>query len=180
MLALPLSAADPVNFQFEDQFEAKPELKALRGKVVILVYGDRKASDECRTLGEKLHVSFHPTAKDLKPGQARQQPATDLPKVAAGKSPGVVVQAVACCGKMPALVKPLLRGQLVKASPEVPVWLDFNETMTTHFGLTTGQANVAVFDCEGRYRHRVSGTPTAAQMKELLQTVQNLRAEGVK
>ena len=118
LFAAPLMAADvkPVDLTFEDQFEAKQELKDLRGIVVVLVYGDRKASDECRKLGEELHVATHPTAKDLSPAKARLEPALELPNLPAGKhSPGVLIQAVACCGKMPMIARPLLRGQLAKS-----------------------------------------------------------------
>ena len=52
--------------------------------------------------------------------------------------------------------------------------------MTTDFGMTTGQANVAVFDVQGRYRHNISGMPTAKQREELLTMIQTLRLEGVK
>lgn len=181
LLAVPAFAeSKPVEFAFEDQFETKQSMKDYRGIVVVLVYGDRKASDECRKLGEQLHVATHPTAKDLTPAKARLAAEADLAVPAGKTAPGTMVQAVACCGKMPGAVKPILRNQLAKASPDVPVWLDYDETMPTHFGITTGQANVLVFDVEGRYRLGVSGTPNAKKVNEILKLVQDLRAEGIK
>lgn len=178
MFALPLAATEPVNLAFEDQFNAKPELKSAKGRVVVLVYGDRKASDACRELGERLHLTFHPTAKGLPPAKARLEPAAAPPNLAPGKqAPGLLVQAVACCGKMPATLRPLFRTQIAKASPDVPVWLDFNETMVTHFGLTTGEANIAVFDAEGRFRNVHTGVRDA-DLPELVRTIQNLRTEA--
>lgn len=177
LLLLSLAAAEPVEICFEDQFEAKQELKAQRGKVVVLVYGDRAASDACRTLGEELHVHFHPTAKGLTGGKARQQPAAEVPGMTA---PGVLIQAVACCGKMPRVLRPVLQTQIAKASPDVPVWLDFDQTMTSHFGLTTGQTNVALFDAAGRYRHKINGTLTPRQVEDLIRQIHNLRVEAAK
>lgn len=145
------TAAEPLELKFEDQFDAKVEMKSARGKVLVLVYGDRKASDECRKLGEKLHGSV------------------------GGKQ--VQIQAVAYCGKMPKALRPLLRSQIAKVSPEIPVWLDFEETMVTSFGITTGQANVAVFDRDGRYRHLVNGTLDQKKLDELTGLIGKLRDE---
>jgi hypothetical protein len=180
MMSLIASEAKPVELSFEDQFEAKQELKSQRGKVVVLIYGDRKASDACKSLGEQLHVAFHPTAKGLSPAKSRLQPVTALPNAAPGQSPGVLVQAVACCGKMPALVRPVLKSQIAKASPDVPVWLDFEQEMVTRFGMTTGEANAVVFDVQGRYRHAMQGTPDAKTLQKLAETIQSLRVESVK
>ena len=181
LLAVPALADDkPVEFVFEDQFETKQQMKDLHGIVVVLVYGDRKASDECKTLGAQIHLTFHPDAKDLPPAKAKLVKATELPNLPAGKqSPGVVVQPVACCDTMPAAMRPVLRHMLAKAAPDVPVWLDFDGTMTQHFGLTAGQANITVFDVEGRYRHGISGTPDAKKLSELQEIIQKLRLEGV-
>jgi hypothetical protein len=182
LLAGAASAAEkPVNLVFEDQFEKLPDIASQKGAVLVLVYGDSKAVTECRTWGENLHLAFHPGAKGLEPVKARQQPVAALPNLPAGKtSPAVTVQAVACCGKMPTIARPLLREQLKKASPELPIWLDFNTTMVQHFGMTTGQVNVAVFDVEGRFRKVVNGTQDAKQQVELVDTIQALRTEAVK
>ena len=51
----------PVELNLEDQFGRKQDIAALRGAVAVLVYGDRRATDACRELGERLHVAFHPT-----------------------------------------------------------------------------------------------------------------------
>ncbi len=152
LLVSTAQAAEPLNLSFEDQFDAKVEMKAARGKVLVLVYGDRKASDDCRKLGEQLHTVYGAEA--------------------------VRIQAVACCGKLPKLMQPLLKSQIAKVSPKLPVWLDFNETMVTNFGMTTGQTNVAVFDREGRYRHLVIGTLDRKKLDDLTSAISKLRVEG--
>ena len=175
MLAAP---PQPVNLAFEDQFDRKPDLASVRGGVVVLVYGDRKGMDACKKLGEELHVTFHPAAKGLTPAKAREQAV--VPLAGAKASPDVSVIPVACCGKIPSLVRPILRGQFKKGAPEVPVWLDFDETMVKHFGMTEAAPNVAVFDALGQFRHKSHGKPGEKETAALIQLIQNLRGEAAK
>jgi len=180
----PTSGSEPkeakaVELILEDQFSRRQDLASYRGDVVVLVYGDRKANDECRVLGEKLHVLFHPTAAGLTPAKARSAPVATLPGVAEGKrSPDAVVLPVAAAGSVPGVVKDLIRSSVKKASPDVPVWLDFTGTMEKQFTLKAGQPNVVVFDGLGKLRLRINGTPDQAALDKLLQTIQNLRAEA--
>jgi hypothetical protein len=172
-------AARPVELVLEDQFERRQELAAHRGEVVVLVYGDRRAVDECREFGEKLHVLFHPTAAGRPPAEARKAPVAPLQGVAAGmRSPDVVVLPVAAAGEVPGVVRNVIRTQIAKASPDVPVWLDFTGVMEKEFGLRAGQPNLAVFDAAGRLRLKVNGAPDQATLDRLVQTIQNLRAEA--
>ena len=176
VLAQKPDAGKPVELGFEDQFEHKNTLADLRGRVVILVYGDRKGTEASRELGEKLHVLIHPTAVGATPAKARLAP---LNGVAAGKpSPDVVVQAVACAGSVPSPVRALIRSGLKKDAADTPVWLDFGTTMADKFGLREGQPNLVVFDADGRLRLKVNGAPDRATFDKLLQTAQNLRAEA--
>ncbi len=173
-------AAKPVELVLEDQFERRHDLAAFRGEVVVLVYGDRRGTDACREFGEKLHVLFHPSAAGLKPADARKAPVAALQGVAPGKrSPDVVVVPVAAAGTVPGVIKNLIRTQVAKASPDVPVWLDFTGTMEKQFGLRAGEPNVTVFDAAGRLRLKVNGSPDQRTLDKLVQTIQNLRAEAV-
>ncbi len=173
--------AKPVELAFEDQFGTTREVKSLRSNVAVLIYGDRRATDACRSLGESLHVAFHPTAKGLSPEKARQAPVVALPNLAPGKaSPGVAVVPIACTGKIPGVVKTVLQGQFKSASPVVPVWLDCEDTMVNTFGMTTGQPNLIVLDAAGRARHILNGTPDRDAIQKVAQIIQDLRAEAVK
>ena len=179
ILAQKPDAGKPVELGFEDQFEHKNTLADLRGRVVILVYGDRKGTEASRELGEKLHVLFHPTAAGATPAKARVAPVAPLDGVAAGKpSPDVVVQAVACTGSVPGPVRALIRSGLKKDAADTPVWLDFGTVMADKFGLREGQPNLVVFDADGRLRLKVNGAPDRTTFDKLLQTAQNLRAEA--
>jgi hypothetical protein len=177
--AQPPAAAKPAELVLEDQFERRHDLAAYRGEVVVLVYGDRKGTDTCREFGEKLHVLFHPAAAGQPPAKARTAPVAALQGVPAGRrSPDVVVVPVAAAGNVPAVVRDLIRTQVAKASPEVPVWLDFSGVMEKEYGLRPGQPNLAVFDAAGRLRLKVNGTPDQPTVDKLVQTIQNLRAEA--
>ena len=94
----------PVSLVLEDQFERKADLADLHGAVVILVYGDKKATDVCRKVGESLHVCWHPDAKGQPAAKARSAPVVPLENLKPGQiSTNVVVVPVACCGKVPGL-----------------------------------------------------------------------------
>ncbi len=175
-------AADPpkVNdLALEDQFEAKNSVADHKGKVLILVYGDRDGIEASRELGTKLHVMFHPTADGKTPKEAKLAPVAALEGVEKGKaSPDVAVVPVACCGKVPGAIQGLIRVGLKKDASDTPVWLDFGTTMKDKFGLAAKEPNLVVIDAEGRLRLKVNGTPDKETMKKVLQTAQNLRAEA--
>jgi len=176
-----VKAADAkvVDLILEDQFSRRQDLAANRGDVVVLVYGDRRANEACREYGEKLQTLFHPTAAGLQPAKARLAPVVPLLGVpAANRSPDAVIIPVAVAGSVPNLVKDLIRTQIKKASPDVPVWLDFTGKMEKDFDLKSGQVNVAVFDSMGRFRFKVNGTLDKETGERLLQVIQNLRAEA--
>ena len=184
----PLSGQPPaapapkaVELVLEDQFERKADLADLRGNVVVLVFGDRKGTDACRTLGEQLHVCWHPTAKGLPPAKARAAPVVPLEGLRPGQaSPNVIVVPVACCGKVPAAVRPSIRNGVAKGSPDVVVWIDFADAMKGLFGLTAGETNVVVIDTTGVARLKFNGVIDQPKMDNLVKTVQALRAEAVR
>lgn len=181
--AQPPTAPAPkaVELVLEDQFERKADLADLRGSVVILVYGDRKGTDACRTLGEQLHVCWHPSAKDQPPAKAQTAPVVPLDGLKPGQvSPNVIVVPVACCGKVPAAVRPAIRNGVAKGSPDVVVWLDYADTMKGMFGLTAGETNVVVIDAAGVPRLKLNGVIDQPTMDKLVKAVQGLRVEAVR
>jgi hypothetical protein len=170
-----------VELVLEDQFERKADLSTLRGNVVILVYGDKHATDLCRTVGESLHTCWHPAAKGQPPAKAQTAPVVPLENLKPGQqSTNVVVVPVACCGKVPGPIQGLIRNQIAKGSPEVVVWLDFADTLKGMYGLTAGEPNVLVFDVSGRLKMKINGTPDQPTMDRLVKAVQGLRYDGVK
>lgn len=180
VLVLGLSQVVTPEIAMPDQFEARQEVKQYRGDVVVLIYGDRKSADVNKSLGEQIHVAFHPTAKGLTPAEARKTPVRGIPDAPAGaKIPNVHAIPVACVGKVPPLVQKIVRNQIKKGSPEVPVWLDFDDTMKGQFQLKPGVPNVVVLDAQGRYRYAAAGAPTQDGTTKLLDVIEALRREAV-
>jgi hypothetical protein len=179
LFAGPLQAQKaPPAIAMEDQFERPHDVADLRGDVVVLVYGDRKSADANKKLGENLHVTFHPTAKGLAPAEAQKAPVRPLADQPAGaKSVDVHAVAVASVGKVPALVRVVIRKSIRGGSPDVPVWLDFDDQLKRQFGLVAGVPNVVVLDRNGYARYVASGELTAEQMKKLVDSIEGLRAE---
>jgi len=174
-------APQPITLALEDQFDRKANLADLRGSVVILVFGDRKGSDACRTLGEQLHVCWHPGAKDQPPAKAQAAAVVPLEGLKPGQtSPNVIVVPVACCGKVPAAIRSAISKQIAKNSPDVVVWLDYTNAMKDMFGLTAGETNVVVIDATGVPRMKLNGTIDQPTMDKLVKTVQMLRYEAVR
>jgi predicted transcriptional regulator len=175
-------AADPPkvsDLALEDQFEAKNSVADHKGKVLILVYGDRSGLEASRELGTQLHVLFHPTAEGKTAKEAKAAPVVALDGVAKGTaSPDVAVVPVACCGKVPGAVQGFIRGALKKDAADTPVWMDFANVMKDKFGLTEGEPNLVVIDALGRLRLKVNGKPDKETLQKVLQTTQNLRAEA--
>lgn len=164
----------------EDQFEQVHDVKQHRGHVVVLIYGDRKSAEANRKVGEQIHVAFHPSAKGQPAAQARRAPVKPVEGAAAGTaSPDVLAVPVALIGKVPPLVRKLIRTQIKNGSPEVPVWLDFNDTMKAMFPFKPGVPNVIVLDTAGRYRYAAAGTPTTEGMQRLFATIEALRKEAL-
>lgn len=181
---LPLGAQPPapkVDLALEDQFERKTDLTDLRGNVVVLVFGDRKGNEACRALGEQLHVCWHPDAKGQPPLKAQAARVAPLDGLKPGQaSPNVVVVPVACCGKVPAAVRPAISKGVAKGAPDTVVWLDFADKMKDTFGVAAGETNVAVIDAAGRLRLKINGTLDQGAMDKLVKTVQAVRYEAVK
>jgi hypothetical protein len=162
----------------EDQFGRPQDVAVYRGHVVVLIFGDRNSADANKKLGEWLHVQFHPGAQGLSPLKARRVPVRPLPGQAPGRpSPDVLAIPVACVGKVPGLVQTVIKAQLCRASPDVPVWVDFQGTMKKQFGLVPEVPNVAVLDTAGRLRYAGSGRLTNEQLEQLLAAIEGLRKE---
>ena len=168
-----------IELALSDQFEQLQNLNNHRGHVTVLLYGDRTGMPANRELGEKLHTEFHPQAKGMTPVEARKVPPRPLANLPADKvSPNVYVLPVACIGQVPKLVQTIIRNQIKKGSPDVPVWLDFEDRMKTTFGLTASVPNIVVIDAWGRMRFRAAGPLDAATYQRLTQVIEYLRQEA--
>ncbi len=174
----PPTPLPPLNL--EDQYERPRHLSGYSGHVVVLVFGDRHSADANKRLGEQLHVHFHPTAQNLPPEKALSAPVLPLEGVPPGTpAPDVVALPIACVGNVPGLVRVLIRFQIRKASPYLPVWLDFDDRLKTLFGLAPGVPNVAIVDAGGRLRCTFSGPVSNEVLAQMISAITALRREAV-
>jgi len=185
LLPAPGPAAAPPAFPIpliamEDQLESPHNVSALRGAVVVLIYGDRRSADANKQLGEALHVHFHPSARGHPLEQARQAPVRPLPELSAGQpSPDVLTIPVAAIGPVPGLVRTMIRRQFKFASPQMAVWLDFEDQMRRQFGLKAGVPNLVILDTQGRLRYSGSGPFSREQIEKLVEAIDACRREAV-
>lgn len=165
--------------RFEDQFERAHRLDGYPGDVLVLIYGDRQSAESNRKLGETLHLSFHPGAGALPPSRAREAPPLPIAGLPAGKRcPDVHAVPVAVVGKVPSLVRTILRGEFRKASPDCPVWLDCDDTMRQAFGMAAGVPNLVVIDSRSRVRMAAGGRLGPGHVQELVDGIEALRLEA--
>lgn len=160
-----------------DQFERPCDLSQHAGSVVVLVYSDRKGTRPSRELGEWLHVTYHPTATHLPPDKGQFAPVR--PYSASELGPEVRVIPVACTGKVPQPLQALLRQQFRKGSPDVPVWLDFDDTLKSRYGLREGEPNLLVFDGRGELRFQTAGSQSPEGLQQIISEIDALRREIV-
>lgn len=177
-LLLAQQAAVP-DVAMKDQFDKPHDVKDHRGDVVVLIYGDKGSAEANSALGGALHVHYHPSAKGQSPADARKAPVKPVPGAPNGaRSPDVLAVPVACHKTASKAAQATIR-LIVRANATVPVWLDFDGTMSDGFAFEAGVPNIAVLDARGRYRYAASGQMTGEGMAKLVAVVDGLRKEAV-
>jgi len=166
----------PVAVRFEDQFRNRRDTTALVGDVVVLIFAERNGAEASHDLGRRLHVHFHPTAANVEGPEWGRQPVIALPGWPADRTPpDVHAVAVACLPEIPRAIHPVVRAQVRKESPFVPVWLDFEGVMPRQFGMDVGVPNVLLVDTRGRGQGVVRGQVDELRYKELVTAIDRLR-----
>jgi len=174
-----LKPAPAPSFRIEDQFEKAYQLNGFTGDILVLIYGDRESADQNRALGETLHLSFHPQARNLSPSQARKAPPLAMADLPAGmRCPDVHAVPVAVIGRVPGLVKNILRGEFKKASPDCPIWLDCEDSMRQSFGMAQGVPNLVIIDAKSQVRMAAGGRLEREHVQELVNGIEALRREA--
>jgi len=183
-VALAQSESPPqmgADLKLVDQFQQTHQISDHAGEVVVLVFGDRQATKECRKLGEGLHVLFHPAAANLPENEGHLAPVRPLRGLTAeNPGPNVRVIPVACTGPVPKPIRTVLQTQFAKGSPHVPVWLDFDNSLRGTFGLKEGEPNIAIFDSRGSFRKLETGSLDDSRLRELAAVIEGLRQEAAR
>jgi len=165
-----------VSISMPDQFDDRHNIGAYKGHVVVLLYGNKASAKRNKQLGEALHLHYHPTAKNVAPKEAAKAEVSAIANWQ-GAAPNVHVIPVACIGKVPDSVKFLIRRGFRSDVPDVPVWLDFENTMKDNFGVREDQPNLIVVDKEGKLAWRSMGDPDEKTWKRVIEVVDFLRTE---
>ncbi len=164
----------------DDQFDHCHTVAALRGDVVVLVYGDKPGSEANKALAAELHALFHPAARTLAAAAALKAPVRPVEGAPRGaRSPNVHVVTVACVGEVPGFTRGAIRSAFRASSPDVPVWLDYQDQVRTQCGFTPGVPNVAVLDTAGRLRCLAAGPLPPEQLAQVTTLIEILRREAV-
>jgi hypothetical protein len=177
----PSGAADgPVTLVMEDQFQNRCETAALQGHVVVLVYAGRYGAEAAVELGRKLHTHYHPTAATADPADRSKQPVIGIPDWPAGVPvPDVHVIPIACVPEVPKMLRGMVRSQIRKGSPHLPVWLDYDDAMRKGFGIVPDEPNVLLIDTAGKPRGVNAGQPDEAKYAQLLAAIDTLRVQAL-
>src|SRR5262249_7822694 len=113
------------------------------------------------------------------PAEARKAPVRPVEGAPQGaRSPDVHVVPVASVGQVAAVVRSAVRAAFRTSSPDVPVWLDFQDQLKEQCGFTPGVSNVAVLDTFGRLRCLATGPLTADQFAQVAAVIEALRREA--
>jgi len=172
-------AAPTVNLVMEDQNRQTHDTAALKGDVIVLLYADRNGAESAHEIGKRLHVHYHPNAAKVEgPDWARQPVAGIAGWPAGARVPNVHAVAVACLPEIPKAVHPVVRSQIRKESPHVPVWLDFKGTMPKTFGMAPDVPNILVIDTFGRPQGVLSGELDETKYQQLVAAIDRLRQQA--
>jgi len=169
------------DLKMTDQFAKKYDLADYRGEVVVLVFADKAGAEASRELGKRLHVDFHPSARNQQPPASFAAPVAPLPGLPEGaRSPDAKIVPIAVIGDVPAALHLMVRARFRQASPDAPIWIDMTDAMRTQFGVKKDVPNIAVIDAAGRARYATSGTFGEPDYTKLTTIIQTLRYEAAR
>lgn len=165
-----------VNITMEDQFRTRCETGAFLGDVVVLVFAERRGAEAAHELGKKIHVLFHPTAISVSDEEWAHQPVVSPPGWPVDiRPPNVHAIPVACLSEVPRAMHPVVRARIRKESPEISVWLDYEDIMDHHFGLERGVPSVAILDTRGMVHSVHVGPFSDEAINSLVTTIDEIR-----
>jgi hypothetical protein len=148
---------------FEDQDGRTVRLDALRGQVVVIVYGNRDAMDASTAWGRRLEADLR-AQEDHAPGDPPPERRT------------VRLLALAQMGGIPEPLRPMLRSLLRAATPaDFSLWLDWDDRMGRLFGAHHERPSVVVADGHGDVRLVIVGTAEGARWDAVADMMRRLR-----
>ena len=149
--AAPVGSMAP-DFTIKDQYDHDVRLSSLRGKPVLLIYGDRLGSDYM----------------DAWAAAVRKSAVAD----------SVNVVRIANLRAVPSLMHSFVRRQFAKpdsqGKPNSPVLLDWDANLAKIYGFTEDLTNVYLIDDKGILRYTANGRGTPEETGRLVDRISNL------
>ncbi|HUO65638.1 MAG TPA: hypothetical protein VMT97_18105 [Terriglobales bacterium] len=139
---------------FEDTGGRTLALAALRGRVVVIVYGTRGAMDLHSAWGRRVDGDLRARGVYRADDAVNQRP--------------VQILALAQMGGIPGSFRGLVRAWVSSHVPkDFPLWLDWEDSMSALFGDRGDLSTVVIADRDGAVRLVVSGPPLGAAWKQV-------------
>ena len=149
--AAPVGSIAP-DFTIKDQYDHDVELSSLRGKPVLLIYGDRLGSDYMSAWAAAVRKS--------------------------ALAPSVNVIRIANLRAVPSLMRSFVKRQFSKSDaqgkPNSPVLLDWDAGLAKIYGFTEDLTNVYLIDEKGILRYTACGKGTPEETSRLVDMIANL------
>ena len=140
------------DFTIKDQYDHDVQLSSLRGKTVLLIYGDRLGSDYMSDWSDAVRKS--------------------------GAASTVNIVNIANLRAVPSLMRGFVKRQFTKSDtpgkPNAPVLLDWDAGLAKIYGFTEDLTNVYLIDEKGILRYTACGKGTADETGRLLGVIANL------
>ena len=144
----PIGSVAP-DFAIKDQYDHALQLSSQRGKLILLIYGDRLGSDYMGAYADAVQES--PLAVS------------------------VTVVRIANLHAVPALMRSYVKRQFLKPNsegkPKSPVLLDWDANLAGIYGFTEDLTNVYLIDPQGILCYWASGTGTPEETHKLLNVI---------
>ena len=139
---------------FEDPGGRTLALAALRGRVVVIVYGTRGAVDQHSAWGRRVDGDLRARGVYHAEDAVDQRP--------------VQILALAQMGGIPGSFRGLVRAWVRSHVPrDFSLWLDWEDSMSALFGAHGDLSTVVIADREGAVRLVISGPPEGAAWKQV-------------
>jgi hypothetical protein len=145
----------------QDQEGRTLQFAALRGRVVIIVYGGRAGVEEHSRWGKRLDDELRQRGVYRAEDPEAERPSRIL--------------AVAEMGGIPEIFRPMIRTAVRPAVEKgYSLWLDWDDRMTRSFGAHEPHSTVLVADRDGTVLLVVGGPPTGAPLEAVLDALRRL------
>jgi hypothetical protein len=149
------------SLNLQDQEGRTLNLDALRGKVVVIVYGGRKAVDTHVAWGKRLDAELYQGGSYRAGDQDEERP--------------VRILAVAQMGKIPVIFRGMIRaGIRPHVEKGFSLWLDWEDGLAGLYGVQEATSTVIVADRQGHVHLVVSGRPEGEPYRAVSEALQRL------